>query len=1255
LADSDPELGKPFITNYAEHDYNGYSSNWAIVQDQRGVMYFGNGNDLGNGHGILEYDGVSWNLIPLPNKTTVRSLAVSPEEGGRIYVGAVGDIGYLEPDSIGQMKFISLLPSLDEKDRDFGDVWGTIASKDGIYFTSYNNLIRWSDNKMKVWSGDTRFHTAAMIHNTLYIRQWEKGLMTLEGDSLVLVPGGEQFADERIYVMLPFDEKRMLIGTRTQGLFIFDGTTIKPFKTEADSFLLQNQLYLPGAMLNDSTFILGTLRDGVAIINRKGEFLQHINKDVGLKDNTIFYVFPDNQGALWLALNRGISRVEISLPLSYYDSGLGIEATVYSIIRNKGTIYVSTDLGVYYLDRQQRRFQFVPGILGESFRILSFGSKLIAATLSGIYEIRDKRAYSIRESVSYDYRAFTIYRSKIDSNRIYVGLENGLAALRFNEGKWIDEGKIPDITEEILTIVESSDGQLWLGTNASGVIRVNFRDGVPMKNAEIERLNDANGLPAGGVSVFTVGGLEYFGTNQGLFQFDKNSSSFSPDSRFAEISIGGSYGDYTFKEDTGGNIWINFGEESAIAYRQENNSYLIDKTPFLRFSDFYVNDIYPDKNGIVWFGGPDGLIRYDSKINMNYAGDFSALIRKVIVGENSLIFGGASTPRTGSSDRTSPRLDYADNALRFEFAAPSYQSENANQFQTFLEGFDDSWSTWRSEARKDYTNLPEGTYVFHVRAKNVYDHISDESVYEFKILPPWYKSWLAYIFYIVALAAAVFSVDKIQRRRLLTIERRKSQLREAELRAQAAEARSKTLQAENERKNDLELLSEIGKEITGSLDFETIFYNLYENVNRLVDASIFGVGIYQPEKQVIEYNLAIEKGKRYEPYTRDTKDKNQFPVWCIDNRKPVFINDIATEYSRYIKEYKDKNAELEDGTISEDPVSLIYLPLMVQNKILGIITIQSFKKNAYTEQHLNILQNLAAYTSIALDNANAYRQLQDILEDLKSTQEKLVTQEKLASLGQLTAGIAHEIKNPLNFVNNFADLSVELLEELKEYLKKYKDKITAEDVENIEEIITDLDQNAKKINEHGKRADSIVRSMLQHSRGKAGIRQATDINAMLDEDLNLAYHGMRAQNSDFNISIERDYDETTGEVEVVPQDISRVFLNIISNGFYEANKRKMQNGNDFSPKLSVISKNLKNQVVVRIRDNGNGIPATIRDKLFEPFFTTKPTGQGTGLGLSLSYDIVVKEHHGELTFETEEGKFTEFIIKIPRAKGNIAE
>ncbi|MFZ0390116.1 MAG: HAMP domain-containing sensor histidine kinase, partial [Calditrichia bacterium] len=227
-------------------------------------------------------------------------------------------------------------------------------------------------------------------------------------------------------------------------------------------------------------------------------------------------------------------------------------------------------------------------------------------------------------------------------------------------------------------------------------------------------------------------------------------------------------------------------------------------------------------------------------------------------------------------------------------------------------------------------------------------------------------------------------------------------------------------------------------------------------------------------------------------------------------------------------------------------------------------------------------------------------------------------------------------------------LSAELLDELKEILNKNLKRMTPAARTDLEDILRDLKLNAQKINEHGRRADSIVRSMLQHSRGKADEKQLTDINAILEEDINLAYHGMRAQDATFNVTIEKQLDKNIEKLKVVPQDISRVFLNIISNGFYAANSRKKAEPNSFEPLVLVTTRNDNNHVRISIRDNGSGIPEEIRDKLFNPFFTTKPSGQGTGLGLSLSYDIVVKEHNGSITFETEEGKFTEFSIHLPK-------
>ncbi|MBN2356057.1 GAF domain-containing protein, partial [candidate division KSB1 bacterium] len=349
--------------------------------------------------------------------------------------------------------------------------------------------------------------------------------------------------------------------------------------------------------------------------------------------------------------------------------------------------------------------------------------------------------------------------------------------------------------------------------------------------------------------------------------------------------------------------------------------------------------------------------------------------------------------------------------------------------------------------------------------------------------------------------------------------------------------------------------------------------------------------------------------------------------------------DYGRDYIKYIQELKSTMA-------GENPESILYLPLRHKGKAIGVITAQSFNKNAYTDYHVNILRNLATYSAIALENADAYRQVQELLNDLKNTQDKLVTQSKLAALGALTAGIAHEIKNPLNFVTNFAALSKELFAELDQEVRKRPIDEAA-----VDEILQTLRQNAEKINEHGKRADSIVRSMLQHSRGKSGERQPTDINAMLEEDINLAYHGMRAQDSSFNIKIVTDLDSTIGKLDVVPQDISRVFINIISNAFYETHRKKNIRGDArYSPLLTVTSRNYADKIEIHIRDNGDGIPSAVREQLFTPFFTTKPAGQGTGLGLSISYDIIVHGHNGQIKIETMEGEFTEFIIVLPNVK-----
>lgn len=763
------ETGNPYVQNFTPREYGENPQNWWIREDDRGLLF------IANGHGLLIFDGNFWQNVKTPRETALRSFEFLDN---KIYVGAQGEIGYFQPDSIGGYNYTSLKEKIPAEYQDFVDVWQTYVVDDAVYFGSNKTFYRWQNNEFKAWPTKT-FIFRTFVHNKeIYLHQMHQGFSKVVGDSLQVVPGGEFFAEMKIYSLLSLDNGDAIIITRNNGLFRYDGNEFTPMNGSAYDFLKNKRVY-HAISLNDTLYAMGTTHGGLAIVDKNGDLCQVIDKSTGLKDDLIHHVYKDRQGGVWLALNNGLARIETPAALSRFTVDRGIESTVSGIQRFNGTIYASTHLGIFYLEKpvgkisdqeNTPRFRKIENYSRRGWGLLAFDDQLFAATNEGVMRVEGE---NVRLIDRWGGRvASSLTRSKRNPNRVYVGLFRGMGIMEYDNNQWKNLGLIPGVKGRATNIAEDANGVLWVGNGGNGAYRVedlnpNSIDFNPEKDTKVQHFGREANLPYKYIHTAVIDGKVYAATQKGLRSYDKTANLFQVDSTFGAHFADTTTWVFFLTQDRQKNVWLVGGRGKAVfngvALRQPDGSYRWEGNPFERMNDMgdmFV--IYPEKDNSVWFGGSEGVARYTTHYARKRQDNLTAMIRRVApISSGSAVFGGSIEEHSFS-----PTLGYENNSLRFEYAFPTFDDVSANQFQVKLEGFDADWSGWTSEKQKDYTGLPEGTYIFKVRGKNIYGTESKEGSFSFTIMPPLHRSIWAYLAYLLLLVGAISLFVKLRVRSL---------------------------------------------------------------------------------------------------------------------------------------------------------------------------------------------------------------------------------------------------------------------------------------------------------------------------------------------------------------------------------------------------------------------------------------------------------------------------------------------------------
>ncbi|MCK4663138.1 MAG: SpoIIE family protein phosphatase [Bacteroidales bacterium] len=953
FAQTTSELGSPFIQNYTAKEYNASSQNWDIVQDKRGVMYFG------NSQGVLEFDGNNWNIIEVTNNSVVRSLSI--DKNGTIFVGAIGEFGYLASNPSGKLIYISLKNKLKESDKKFNDIWEICSTTHGIYFLTLNKIFRFYNDTINILPSEHSSNEGFVINDELFVVQRDSGMYKVKDDIFQLLPFCKEFTSGfgRI-VVLPYSDKKILIGTQYKGFYIYDigmlssiddkyenvsSSILKKITTEIDEYINHHDLY-SGVKINNNHYAFATLSGGIIIMDKNGKLVRIINKNRGLQNNAINNLYFDKNQNLWAVLDNGISEIEISSPISKFDKLSGLEDLVSSIIRYNNKLYVNSMNGIFYLPNYKMNiindkfnFKHISNTRLDCWDFISVKDTkrkydfLLASVSQGFVQIHD----TLSELLFEKEKIYSFCQSKKFPNHIFLGLADGLASIEINptdicqnlnhnktstyfnnnkEVKFIYNGKFNSIIDLIYNIVCDDKGNLWLTAIYNGIIHIKFNSN-DINDFQIIRYDTLHGLPQlDNNFIYFINNNLYVATQKGIYKpvlssgADSNNSiiKFVPDTSFGKIFNEQTVGITQIYADTEDEIIVFSDIGIGTLTKNKNKTYKWNSIPFKKISTASTYIFFVEQNGIIWISTLDGLLRYDPEIKKNYYAQFNSLIRNVTIGNDSVIYYGTYFNDSVKKDNhfifTSliqpeqliPELSYEHNSITFEFSTTFYEKASANRFKYILEGFDKDWSNWTDETKKEYTNLPEGTYYFKVIAKNIFDVESTKAVYKFTIYPPWHRTYFAYFCYLLLLVSLFYIGIKLNIKRLKAANLQLENIvieRTAEIFQQKEEIQT---QAE-----ELEKLSIVASEINNAVlimdskgNFEWVndgfsklhgitLKQLLDKGKNIVDSSA------NPDiKDIIRKCIDNKKFTRYESLFISNSGKE---IWTQTTLTPILDND----------------------------------------------------------------------------------------------------------------------------------------------------------------------------------------------------------------------------------------------------------------------------------------------------------------------------------------------------------------------------